>query len=88
MNAVGYRLLKRGAVHDAIAVFRLNVGAYPQAPNPHDSLGDAYVATRDVRAAVESYRGAVGLAEAANRPNLAGYGKGLEAAFKRLNSSR
>ena len=88
MNPVGYWLLKRGAVHDAIAVFRLNVEAYPQAPNPHDSLGDAYLSARDVRAAVGSYRRAVGLAEAANRPNLAGYRKSLEAALKRLDSSR
>ena len=58
---------------------------YPESPNPHDSLGDAYRAAGQLNEAVESYRKAVALAEATKHPNLAGYRKSLESALKQLN---
>jgi Flp pilus assembly protein TadD len=43
-------------VREAVAVFELNAREYPDAWNPHDSLGDAYAAAGDTDAAVRSYR--------------------------------
>lgn len=88
LNSMGYWLLGRGSPEDAISVFRLNVEAYPESPNPHDSLGDAYRAAGQLEKAIESYGKAVALAEAASHPNLAGYRKSLESAVVQLNSPK
>ncbi len=88
LNSVGYWLLGRKIIEDAIAIFRLNVEMYPEAPNPHDSLGDAYLAAGRLQDAITSYRGAVTLAEAANHPNLAGYRASLARAIQQLNQPR
>jgi Flp pilus assembly protein TadD len=88
LNDVGYWLLRRKANDDAIAVFRLNVETYHGSPNPHDSLGDAYLAAGRPEEAVESYRKAVALAEASNHPIVANYRASLEAALKQLGQRR
>lgn len=56
LNALGYELLGDGQVEHAIAVFELNVAEYPDAWNPHDSLGDAYAAAGERDRAMASYR--------------------------------
>ena len=43
-NLHGYSLLQAGNVKDAIAVFELNVEAYPGSANTYDSLADAHLA--------------------------------------------
>jgi dienelactone hydrolase len=43
-NLHGYSLLQAGNVKDAIAVFELNVEAYPASANTYDSLADAHLA--------------------------------------------
>ena len=43
-NLHGYSLLQAGNVKDAIAVFELNVEAYPTSANTYDSLADAHLA--------------------------------------------
>ena len=44
MNLVGYEYLQAGDVMQAIAVFSLNVSAFPASANTYDSLSDAYLA--------------------------------------------
>jgi dienelactone hydrolase len=44
MNQAGYERLQAGKTKDAIALFTLNVEAYPASANALDSLGDAYLA--------------------------------------------
>lgn len=88
LNVVGYWLLGKKAVEDAITIFQLNVEMYPEAPNPHDSLGDAFLAAGRVQEAVASYRRAVALAQAANHPNLAGYQASLERAIQQLGKRK
>jgi tetratricopeptide (TPR) repeat protein len=44
VNAIGYEHLQSGNVTQAIAVFSLNVSAFPASANTYDSLADAYVA--------------------------------------------
>jgi len=56
LNALGYQLLGAGRVKDAIEIFKLNVEAYPKAPNPYDSLGEAYAAAGERDLAIRNYR--------------------------------
>jgi glyoxylase-like metal-dependent hydrolase (beta-lactamase superfamily II) len=56
LNRLGYELLQRGMVDEAITIFELNVTAYPNAFNTHDSLGEAYMVAGDSDRAVASYR--------------------------------
>jgi tetratricopeptide (TPR) repeat protein len=44
MNRLGYEYLQSGNNQAAIALFKLNVTAYPDSPNVYDSLADAYIA--------------------------------------------
>jgi Tfp pilus assembly protein PilF len=44
VNTVGYEYLTAGNTAQAIAVFDVNVQAYPASPNAHDSLADGYMA--------------------------------------------
>lgn len=88
LNTLGYQMLARGAVADAIQIFRLNVEVHPGSPNPYDSLGDAYMAAGRVDQAIESYRRAVELAEALDDPNLPLYRENLERAIEDRENRR
>ncbi len=61
LNSVGYHLLRTGRVSDAIEIFKLNVEMFPQAANPYDSLGEAYVASGNKELAIANYRRALEL---------------------------
>lgn len=43
LNALGYQLLGAEKIDDAIEIFKLNIAMYPDASNPYDSLGEAYM---------------------------------------------
>jgi CubicO group peptidase (beta-lactamase class C family) len=55
LNSAGYLLLGRGDVAGAVLVFNENVRAYPSSGNVYDSLGDAYLAAHDDRAAIDAF---------------------------------
>jgi len=55
LNTLGYRLLRAERFDDAIAIFRLNIEEYPDAWNPYDSLGEAYMRAGDLESAIEFY---------------------------------
>ncbi len=61
LNSLGYRLLRANRIEDAIAVFELNVAEYPEASNPYDSLGEAYLAAGDTARAIVNYEKSVEL---------------------------
>lgn len=44
MNLLGYERLQAGQAQEAIALFKLNIEAYPNSFNAYDSLGDGYLA--------------------------------------------
>ena len=61
LNIVGYRILNMGRVKDAIEIFKLNVEVYPDAFNPYDSLGEAYMADGRKELAIRNYKQSVEL---------------------------
>ena len=56
LNTMGYQLLGRDRADDAIAIFKLNVEAFPRSGNVHDSLGEAYLKAGQKELAIASYR--------------------------------
>lgn len=57
INRLGYYFLDQPhAVARAIAIFQLNVRAFPQSANVYDSLGEAYLVQADTALAVLNYR--------------------------------
>jgi pimeloyl-ACP methyl ester carboxylesterase len=61
LNSLGYLLLRSKDVKGAIQLFKLNVEMYPKASNPHDSLGEAYMADGQRELAIRSYRRSLAL---------------------------
>ena len=56
LNNLGYRLIQKGRLKDAIEVFKLNTEAYPQSGNVWDSLAEAYMLNGDKELAVQNYK--------------------------------
>ena len=61
LNILGYQCLGMNRVDDAIEIFELNVEAYPDASNPYDSLGEAYMINGDTELAVKNYQKSIDL---------------------------
>ena len=61
LNSLGYRLLRADRIQDAISIFELNVAEYPDASNPYDSMGEAYLAAGDTARAIVNYEKSVEL---------------------------
>ncbi len=55
LNNLGYRLLGSERFDDALEVFKLNVEEYPDAWNPYDSLGEAYMQAGNLELAIAYY---------------------------------
>ena len=55
MNRLGYQLLGMEKVDEAIKIFELNVEMFPEAFNPYDSLGEAYMIKGDKKLAIKNY---------------------------------
>jgi glyoxylase-like metal-dependent hydrolase (beta-lactamase superfamily II) len=56
LNALGYRLLGEGRTGDAIAVFEMNVEAFPESWNVYDSLAEGLMTAGENERAIELYR--------------------------------
>jgi glyoxylase-like metal-dependent hydrolase (beta-lactamase superfamily II) len=61
LNMLGYQLLWREMIEEAIEIFKLNVQVYPQSENPYDSLGEAYMLCGEAALAIENYEIALAL---------------------------
>jgi CubicO group peptidase (beta-lactamase class C family) len=61
LNGLGYLLLQRGRVDDAIQIFQLNVEEYPASWNAYDSLGEAYAAHGNRDLAIKNYKKSIEL---------------------------
>jgi Tfp pilus assembly protein PilF len=69
VNQVGYDQLSRGQVDRAVQTFKNNAEAFPDSPNVHDSLGDAYCRAGDNASAKRSYEQAAHVAETRSPPH-------------------
>lgn len=59
INRLGYDLLARDRLDDAIEIFKLNVEAYPRSANVYDSLAEAYLKKGNKDLAIKFYTKAV-----------------------------
>ena len=71
VNRLGYGLLARKQVSEAISVLKLNVRYYPKRANPYDSLGEAYEQAGQFELAKQNYETAYKLAMELNDADLA-----------------
>jgi tetratricopeptide (TPR) repeat protein len=55
LNDLGYYLLDRSRVEDAIRAFRANIAAYPRSAGVYEAIGDAYLAGGHRTAARDGY---------------------------------
>jgi tetratricopeptide (TPR) repeat protein len=88
LNALGYRLLNEERLTESIAVFEMNVDAYPNALNTYDSLADGLLAAGRFEAARDALAQAVALAEAQQDARLSFYQNRLSLAEERLGTER
>lgn len=61
VNFIGYEHMLAGDSKTATEIFKLNVMAFPNSPNAHDSLGDAYLAAGEKQLATEQAKKALEL---------------------------
>lgn len=61
MNYTGYEFLQAGNMKEAIAVFKINTEAFPNAFNTYDSYGEALLANGEKELAIENYKMSVKL---------------------------
>jgi tetratricopeptide (TPR) repeat protein len=73
LNNLGYTQLRAGRLVEAIRLFELNVGSYPQSANVYDSLAEAQLAHGDRDLAIANYRKSLQL-----NPRNAGAAKVLQ----------
>lgn len=59
VNRLGYDLINRNQLDDAIEIFKLNVEAYPGSANVYDSLAEAYLKKGNKELAIKFYSKAV-----------------------------
>ena len=55
LNAKGYDLLAQNKYDEAIAIFTMNIIAYPKSANAFDSLGEAFMKKGDKASAITNY---------------------------------
>lgn len=68
-NAVGYALMGKGKIAQAVEVLKYNTIQFPDSPNVYDSLGEALEAAGQLDQAAINYLIAVELGTAVNDPN-------------------
>lgn len=59
LNLLGYQLLWRGMLPEAIGILKLNIEVYPRSANPYDSMGEVYLAAGERELAREYYQKAL-----------------------------
>lgn len=61
LNQFGYHYLSKGDFEKSIAIFKLNVDAFPNSANVYDSYGEALLKNGDREAAIENFKKSVKL---------------------------
>ncbi len=56
LNRLGYKMLRKGVLEEAIRIFETNAAYHPQSANVYDSLGEAYLKRGEKEIAIDNYR--------------------------------
>ncbi|OGU35658.1 MAG: serine hydrolase [Ignavibacteria bacterium RIFOXYB2_FULL_35_12] len=56
LNNLGYYYFQNGRIDEALAIFKLNIEAFPLASNPYDSYAEALMKKGDKEGAIENYK--------------------------------
>lgn len=56
LNRVGYKLIERDQIEDAIKILELLVTEFPNSPNSYDSIGEAYYLNGNNDLAIRNYK--------------------------------
>jgi tetratricopeptide (TPR) repeat protein len=56
LNTLGYRVLRKNRIQEALEIFKLNVEIHPEYANGYDSLGEAYMKSGENELAIENYQ--------------------------------
>jgi len=56
LNGTAYEYMQNGDIDGTLALFRLNIEAYPQSANVYDSYGEALLAKGDTASAISNYK--------------------------------
>ena len=83
LNVIGYNLIYKDRLADAIIVMKANLRLFPEEPNCYDSLGDAYERSNQKDLALSHYEIAFRKAKEKNDSHLQVYEKN----FRRLKGS-
>ena len=78
MNGLGYQLMARKNLEEAIAVFQKNIELYPESANTYDSLGEGLEAAGKFDTAKQNFQKAIELAKKNNDGLLPEFEKHLE----------
>jgi nicotinamidase-related amidase len=84
LNIIGYNLIFKERLADAITVLKANLRLFPDEPNCYDSLGDAYERNNQKDFALGNYEKAYRKAKETNDPNQQVYEKN----YRRLKESQ
>jgi len=55
LNILGYQLLARNRLDDALAIFKLNCGEFPNSGNVYDSYGESLLLKGDTAQSIQNY---------------------------------
>lgn len=56
VNGVGYWLLGKKRIEEAVEIFKMNVEDFPNSANAYDSLGEAYMTKGDKELSIKNYK--------------------------------
>ena len=56
LNELGYQLMAKNKMPDALAILKLNAEAFPTSWNVYDGLGEAYMKSGNRELAIENYK--------------------------------
>ncbi|HKI79741.1 MAG TPA: serine hydrolase [Ignavibacteriaceae bacterium] len=56
LNQLGYKLMEKNQIQDAIKIFKLNISEFPNSANAYDSIGEAYYLNGNNDLAIVNYK--------------------------------
>ena len=56
LNTLGYQLMNRDMLDEAIEILKLNIEAFPESGNVYDSMGEIYMKTGNKSLAIKNYQ--------------------------------